>query len=152
MHRDQNLLALGDVHNPVKSWTSRVLAAVSAVTLSTVGIFAAAVPAQAATDDATTTNTSKVSADPLPTTQIDGVAWTQLIVGNTVYVGGKFANARPAGAAAGTNLTGRSNILAYKLSDGTLNTTFNPGANSEVFDFAASRMARGSTSLAASPR
>ena len=44
-----------------------------------------------------------VSADPLPTVQINGVAWTQRVVGNTVYVGGKFTTARPAGAAAGVN-------------------------------------------------
>ena len=42
-----------------------------------------------------------VSADPLPTVQIDGVAWTQRVIGNTVYVGGRFTTARPAGAAAG---------------------------------------------------
>ena len=40
-----------------------------------------------------------VAADPLPTVQIDGVAWTQRVIGNTVYVGGRFTTARPAGAA-----------------------------------------------------
>ena len=43
-----------------------------------------------------------VSADGLPTVQINGVAWTQVIIGNTVFVGGNFTEARPAGAAAGT--------------------------------------------------
>ena len=37
-----------------------------------------------------------VSADGLPTTQINGVAWSQVVVGNTVYVGGEFTSARPA--------------------------------------------------------
>ncbi|MGH1550676.1 PKD domain-containing protein [Leifsonia poae] len=73
-----------------------------------------------------------VSADPLPTVQMDGVAWAEQIVGNTVYVGGQFSNARPAGSAAGTNLTPRSNMLAFDLTTGALNTTFNPGPNSQV--------------------
>ena len=36
-----------------------------------------------------------VTADALPTVQIDGVVWDQAIVGDTVYAGGQFANARP---------------------------------------------------------
>src|SRR5262245_6527319 len=56
-----------------------------------------------------------VTADALPTVQIDGVVWDQAVVGNTVYAGGQFANARPAGAAPGTNLTPRANLLAYDI-------------------------------------
>jgi PKD repeat protein len=78
------------------------------------------------------------TADALPTTQIDGVAWTQQIVTNTVYVGGKFANARPAGAAAGTSLTPRANMLSYNLSTGVLNTGFNPAPNNQVYAIAPS--------------
>ena len=44
-----------------------------------------------------------VSADGLPTVQINGVVWQQALVGDTVYAGGEFSNARPAGAAAGVN-------------------------------------------------
>ncbi len=73
-----------------------------------------------------------VSADGLPTVQIDGVVWSQAIVGNTVYVGGRFTNARPAGAAPGTNQTPRSNFLAYDLRTGELITTFAPGFNAQV--------------------
>ena len=73
-----------------------------------------------------------VTADALPTAQIDGIAWDQVIVGNTVYVGGEFANARPAGAAAGTNLAPRSNLLAYDLATGVLKTTFAPVVNGKV--------------------
>ena len=54
-----------------------------------------------------------VSTDPLPTVQINGVVWAQIVVGNTVYATGQFTQARPAGAAPGTNQTPRSNILAY---------------------------------------
>ena len=79
-----------------------------------------------------------VSADALPTVQIDGVVWSQAIVGNTVYAGGSFANARPAGAAAGTNLTTRNNFLSYDLTTGALNTTFAPDLNAQVEAVAAS--------------
>ena len=63
-----------------------------------------------------------VAADPLPTVQIDGVAWTQRVIGNTVYVGGRFTTARPAGAAAGTQTTARANLLAYDIRTGDLIT------------------------------
>lgn len=91
------------------------------------------VPANAETAAAATpTWPETVSADPLPTTQINGVAWTQQVVGNKVYVGGEFANARPAGAAAGTSLTARANLLAYNLTTGVLDTGWNPGTNATV--------------------
>ena len=79
-----------------------------------------------------------MSADALPTVQIDGVVWSQAIVGNTVYAGGSFANARPAGAAAGTNLTPRSNFLSYSLTTGALNTSFVPNLNGQALAVAAS--------------
>jgi PKD repeat protein len=73
-----------------------------------------------------------VTADGLPTVQIDGVAWSQAVIGNTVYVGGRFTNARPAGAAPGTNQTPRSNFLAYDLTTGQLITSFAPSFNAQV--------------------
>ena len=79
-----------------------------------------------------------VTADALPTVQIDGVVWSQAIVGNTVYAGGSFANARPAGAAAGTNLTPRSNLLSYDITTGNLITSFAPTLNAQVQAVAAS--------------
>ncbi|WP_328532269.1 hypothetical protein OG984_14595 [Nocardioides sp. NBC_00368] len=79
-----------------------------------------------------------VSADVLPTVQIDGVAWKQVIVGDTVYVGGSFTSARPAGAAVGTNETPRSNMLAYRLSTGELIPGFAPSFNGQVKDMALS--------------
>ncbi|GAB2484566.1 hypothetical protein GCM10027030_18510 [Luteococcus sediminum] len=73
-----------------------------------------------------------VTADALPTTQIDGIAWDQEIVGNKVYVGGEFANARPAGAAPGTQLTPRANLLAYDLATGELDQNFTLDTNGRV--------------------
>ena len=69
------------------------------------------------------------TAVPLPTVQIDGVAWGQLGVGDVVYVVGSFNNARPAGARAGQQEVPRSNILAYDLNTGKLIEDFAPTLN-----------------------
>ncbi|MFQ1003613.1 PKD domain-containing protein, partial [Modestobacter sp. SSW1-42] len=79
-----------------------------------------------------------VSADPLPTTQIDGVAWSQVIVGNTVYVAGEFQSARPDGAPAGTGETPRHNLLAYDVRTGVLDPTFAPDLNGQALVVTAS--------------
>ncbi len=68
-----------------------------------------------------------VTADPLPTVQIDGVVWAQVTVGNTVYATGEFTTARPAGAAPGTQGTRRSNLLAYDIRTGVLIGSFAHG-------------------------
>ncbi len=79
-----------------------------------------------------------VAIDRLPTVQHNGVAWQQVIVGNTVYVVGKFTAVRPAGSAAGQNLTTRNNMLAYDLLTGSLKTAFNPNLNGQALAVAAS--------------
>ena len=69
--------------------------------------------------------TSTVTADALPTAQIDGVVLSQAIIGNTVYATGKFSTARPAGVAlGGTGTVKRANLLAYDITTGVLNTSF----------------------------
>ena len=72
-----------------------------------------------------------VTADSLPTVQIDGVVWQQAVIGDTVYAVGKFSTARPAGAPAGTQTTPRKNILAFSLSTGKLITTFTASLNAQ---------------------
>ncbi|MGZ4756386.1 MAG: LamG-like jellyroll fold domain-containing protein, partial [Acidimicrobiia bacterium] len=84
-----------------------------------------------------------VSAAVLPTVQINGVVWAQVIVGNRVYATGQFTNARPAGAASGTNTTARSNILAFDVTTGALITSWAPSLNAQGLAIAAS--ADGST-------
>jgi len=79
-----------------------------------------------------------VSADALPTVQINGVAWAQVVVGNTVYVAGKFSSARPAGVRAGTQETPRSNLLAYDIRTGELISSFAPALNGQALSLAAS--------------
>jgi trimeric autotransporter adhesin len=108
-------------------------AAVAAALALTIGPLA--VPTVAVADTAPAPGTPEtVAADALPTVQIDGVVYAQEVVGNTVYVGGSFAKARPAGSPAGTNETPRANLLAYDLTTGTLISSWNPGANGTVLD------------------
>ena len=108
------------------------------VAFSVVGVVSAPVSASAAplaaaaAAAALPTSSSVVSADALPTVQIDGVVWSQAVANNLVYVGGSFANTRPAGAAPRTNLTPRSNMLAYDIRTGVLNSTFKPNPNAKV--------------------
>jgi PKD repeat protein len=78
-----------------------------------------------------------VSSDPLPAPQIDGVVWDQTVVGNTVYVAGKFETARPAGSNAGVNTVPRKNFLAYNLTTGAL-LPFAPQFNQQARTVAAS--------------
>ncbi|RXZ71955.1 PKD domain-containing protein [Agromyces albus] len=112
------------------------LAMVTAAVVVAAGVlFGTASPATAAEDGPAPIeqrNNLTVTADPLPTVQIDsGIVWTQEVVGNTVYAGGSFSNARPAGAAPGTSLIPRSNILAYNLTTGVI-TSFAPVINGQV--------------------
>jgi PKD repeat protein len=114
----------------------RGLAMLTAAAVVAAGmLFAGAGPATAAENGPAPIeqrSSSTVTADPLPTVQIDsGIVWTQEIVGNTVFAGGSFTNARPAGAAPGTNLIPRSNILAYNLTTGVI-TSFAPQINGQV--------------------
>ena len=81
--------------------------AAAAVVVGGVGL---ALPGTARADSApapvTATDPVTVSADALPTVQINGVVWAQVVVGDTVYVAGKFTRARPAGAPAGDQRDG----------------------------------------------
>lgn len=72
-----------------------------------------------------------VTADSLPTAQMNGVAWDQEVVGGTVYVGGNFTQARPAGSAAGQNQTPRTHLMSYTLSTGVM-TSWAPTLNGQV--------------------
>lgn len=83
-------------------------------------------------------NDAMVTADGLPTVQIDsGIVWAQAMNGNVVYAGGSFSQTRPAGAAPGTNLTARSNLLAYDVTNGQL-LPFAPQINGTVKSLAVS--------------
>jgi hypothetical protein len=73
-----------------------------------------------------------VTADALPTAQVDGIVWKQTVAGNTVFAGGLFASARPAGAKKGAPSTVvRSNLMAYDIRTGVMKP-FAPRLNGEV--------------------
>jgi PKD repeat protein len=98
--------------------------------------FSAVAFAPAATADTAPPNPATpatVSADALPTVQINGVVWSQATVNstNTVYAAGSFSSARPAGSAAGQNETARKNLLAYSLTTGNLITSFSHSLNAQ---------------------
>lgn len=119
-------------------WRGRVAVlvgmAILVAGLSTDGAAGAAVPPVRQRTPGT------VTADALPTVQINGVVWTQVMIGNVVYAGGEFTAARPAGAPAGTQETPRGNLLAYDITTGELVKTFRPGAfNGKIKALAASR-------------
>ncbi len=117
-----------------------VVAALAASALALSLGLAAVAPAAADSappEPADPANPATVTADALPTVQIDGVVWQQVVVGNTVYAAGSFGTARPAGSPAGTNTVVRRNILAYNLTTGEL-LPFAPALNAQAFSIAAS--------------
>lgn len=114
------------------NFVRRVAAAVGAAALVAVGT---ALPAAADTkpvDPADPDTPVTVSTDPLPTVQIDGVVWDQVVVGNTVYAAGKFTTARPAGAAPGQNTVVRNNLLAFDIRTGELISSFAPSLDGQA--------------------
>ena len=119
---------------------ARTLAITTAIALG-IGTFFAAGPAFADSAPPDPTNPATpptVTSDVLPTPQIDGVVWSQAVVGNVDYVAGKFTTARPAGSAAGSNTVARNNVLAYDVTTGQLLTSFAPQLNAQALAVAGS--------------
>ncbi|MPV36572.1 PKD domain-containing protein [Georgenia subflava] len=78
-----------------------------------------------------------VSADGLPSPQIDGVIWSMAMVGDLVYVGGEFTTARPAGSQPGQNTVARSNMMAFDVTTGVM-TDFAPTFDGQILSVAVS--------------
>ncbi|HRW17511.1 MAG TPA: PKD domain-containing protein, partial [Dermatophilaceae bacterium] len=73
-----------------------------------------------------------VTADALPTWQVNGVVWSQAIVGTTAYVTGSFTKARPPGVAAGgAGEVTAGNILAIDITTGNRVASFNHSLNAQ---------------------
>jgi len=118
------------IARPVAAFGAGVVAVAAAVLSGGVGVAAAdTAPPPPASSTATPTPAT-VSADGLPTVQVNGVVWSQVTVGNTVYATGSFTSARPAGAAAGTSETPRSNLIAYDIRTGVM-TPFSHALNAQ---------------------
>ena len=75
----------------------RLWAVLTALTMVASGLMTIGGAPKASAWPAEIPHPETVSADGLPTVQINGVVWAQAIVGDTVYVGGSFTEARPAG-------------------------------------------------------
>jgi trimeric autotransporter adhesin len=80
-----------------------------------------------------------VSADALPTWQVNGVVWSAVTVGNVVYATGSFSRARPPGTAAGSaKEVAASNIIAIDIRTGNRVPTFNHALNGQGLAITAS--------------
>lgn len=93
-------------------------AAVLTAAIAGFGIVVPATTASAVPGPIAQPSSANVTADVLPTAQIDGVGFSQVVIGNTVIVGGSFSSVRPAGAPPGQQLSARHNLLAYNLTTG----------------------------------
>ena len=72
------------------------------------------------------------SAKALPTWQINGVGWAQVVVGNTVYVTGNFVTARPPGVpVGGAGEVSVGHLLAYDIRTGNRISSFNHVLNAQ---------------------
>ena len=107
--------------------SARALLLAVAMTLISVQLLTA-VPATAVPGPIAQRTAASVTADALPTSQINGVVWSQAVAGNTVFAGGEFTSVRPAGAAPGTSESPRHNLMSYDIRTG-VHTAFAP-----VFD------------------
>ncbi len=80
-----------------------------------------------------------VAADALPTWQINGVVWSQVLVGDTVYATGSFTRARPPGVApGGAGEVDALNILAYDITTGNRVAAFTHTLNGQGLAITAS--------------
>ncbi|MBF4563538.1 LamG-like jellyroll fold domain-containing protein [Plantibacter sp. VKM Ac-2876] len=119
---------------PTRRWASVLAGSVTTAAL----LLGALVPVSAAVADSAPVDPSDplapttVTADSLPAPQIDGVVWDQVVAGGTVYVGGQFTTARPAGAAAGVATVARSNFLAYDLATGELRSDISTSFDGQI--------------------
>lgn len=80
-----------------------------------------------------------VSADSLPTWQLNGVVWDTVVVGNTVYATGRFTKARPPGTLPGdpAEITAR-NIFAFDIRTGERVASFAHALNGQGLGIEAS--------------
>jgi PKD repeat protein len=113
------------------------IAACSLVIAAAVGVIATA-PAAIADTVPPSGTPATVTADALPTVQQDGVIWSEVTVGNTVYATGSFSTTWPAGQSqASATKTPRANLLAFDIRTGQL-TSFNHTLNAQGLAITAS--------------
>jgi len=118
--------------SPLQTAIVRATAVLSGTAVATAGLVAAVAPPAAADTHPPAGQPRTVTADALPTVQIDGVVWQQALVGDVVYAGGEFATARPAGAAPGVGTVPRANLLRFDVRTGVLDSAWAPQPNAQV--------------------
>ncbi len=112
-------------------WGATLLTA-AALTLAGPAASTAAAAVPTATEAVAEPPPPTVTADALPSWQINGVVWSQAIVGDTVFVTGSFTRARPPGVApGGAGEVAANNIFAYSLSTGNRVASFAPSLNAQ---------------------
>ena len=113
---------------------TRLMAMVTAVAMLTLGMVLVSSNTSAKADtDPPAGTPSTVSADSLPTWQINGVVWSQVTIGDTVYAAGSFSQARPPGVAVGgAGSVNVGNLIAYNITTGNLITSFNHTLNAQA--------------------
>jgi hypothetical protein len=110
----------------------RLVIVAVAVAVSILGLVAGPTGRAVADTDPPAGTPSTVSADGLPTWQLNGVVWSQVVVGNTVYATGSFTQARPPGVAAGgPGTVAAENIFAYDITTGSRVASFNHSLNAQ---------------------
>lgn len=117
---------------------ARLVGVISVLCLAASGLVLSG--GQASADTAPPAGTpATVSADALPTWQVNGVVWSQVVVGNTVYVTGSFTKARPPGVVAGgAGEVTANNIFAYDITTGNRVASFTHSLNGQGLDIARS--------------
>src|SRR3712207_2073450 len=109
----------------------RIVAALTTAAVAWLGVAVAAPAARAAAGDPPVPPPTTVTADALPTWQINGVVWSQVLVGNTVYVTGSFTKARPPGVSVGgAGEVDAANIFAFDIRTGN-RVPFNHSLNAQ---------------------
>ena len=115
------------------------LGAGAALLFTGLAISAPAATADTAPPAATPPLPKTVSADPLPTWQLTGVVWSQVVVGHTVYATGDFTKARPPGMwAGGPTEINVGHLFAYDITTGNRVTSFNHTLNAQGLAITAS--------------
>lgn len=118
----------------VGRWLRGGISALAAVTIVAAGL--AAAPAQAEEMPAAPAASlpETVSADVLPTPQINGVVWSTAVRGDIAFAVGSFTHARPYGVAlGGPGEVLRNNAMAFNISTGEI-LPWNPNLNAQGRD------------------
>ncbi|KSU67675.1 PKD domain-containing protein [Arthrobacter sp. NIO-1057] len=115
---------------PVRRFT-RVLACLATAVLVIAGL--SVIPATAAGEEEIELPET-VSANYLPTPQLNGVAWDLRVHGDVAYVVGSFTRARPSGVnPGGAGEVVRNNAMAFNITSGQI-LPWNPNFNAQVMD------------------